>query len=119
MLYYYLMTIWSALIALIWKLPMLLVFGAGVWFLRQVPPHPLRRSAAQAMWIVLIVTVLQWAFNNVLAEPIRRQIHFEHYETLAWIFQAISIGFILIQTLGYALLVRVLLQVLRFRIQLR
>jgi len=120
MLYDYLMNLWSELIALGWKLPMLLVFGAGLWFLRQVPPHPLRRKAAQAMWVVLIGIVLQWVLNNVLPPFIRRQFSFEDdYYTTAGIFQVIALGLMLVQMLGYALLLRVLIQALRIRAQTR
>jgi len=121
--YYLLLDLWDVLISLGWKLPMLLVFGAGLWHLRHVPPHPLRSKAAWAMWIVLVGVMLQWGLQQ-LARPLAKWLvsgelaivqFIGHYEIAARISQAVSFGCILIQALGYALLLQVLLLALRSR----
>jgi len=113
----------NVLISLGWKLPMLLVFGVGLWHLRRAPPHPLRRKAAWAMWIVLVGIVLQWGLQQ-LARPLAQWLisgelplvqSIGQYEIAARISQSVSFGCILIQALGYALLLQVLLLALRSR----
>jgi len=119
---YYVLMIWDVLISLGWKLPMLLVFGAGLWHLRHAPPHPLRRKAAWAMWIVLVGIVLQWGLQQ-LARPLAQWlvsgelpiVQSFGYEIAARISWTVSFGCVLVQTLGYALLLQVLLLALRSR----
>jgi len=124
-IYGVLMDVWDFLVLLGWKLPMLLVFAAGLWHLRHTPPHPLRRQAARAMWIVLVGIVLQWALQQ-LAKPLTRWLfsdelpivqHIGQYEMAARIFQSVTFAGTLIQALGYALLLRVLFRALRSREQ--
>jgi len=118
-----LMDVWDFLIQLGWKLPMLLVFGAGLWSLRRMPPHPLRRKAAWAMWIVLVGIALQWGLQQ-LARPLAKWLisgelpivqYTGQYEIAARISWTVSFGCVLVQTLGYALLLQVLIRALRSR----
>jgi len=114
------------LLSLGWKLPMLLVFAAGLWHLRHTPPHPLRRQASRAMWIVLAGIVLQWALQQ-LAQPLTRWLFSDELPMvqligqygMVFLFQSITFGCLLIQVLGYALLLRVLIRALRSREQTR
>jgi len=117
-----LMDVWDVLISFGWKLPMLLVFGAGLWHLRHAPPHPLRRRAAWAMWIVLVGVMLQWGLQQ-LALPLAKWlvsgelaiVQSFAYEIAARISWTVSFGCVLIQTLGYVLLLQVLIRALRSR----
>jgi len=117
-----LMDLWDVLISLGWKLPILLVFGAGLWHLRHAPPHPLRRRAAWAMWIVLVGVMLQWGLQQ-LALPLAQWlvsgeltiVQSFGYVIAARISWTASFGCVLVQTLGYALLLQVLIRALRSR----